>query len=93
MTTGKRLSLFFYFFLLDLNQQSVYLRSLCGLLIWEEADRRRWRSKGGGCPPVRGMSRSDKGSAVSGEERMTHERTRLRPSCRSTRRFVIPYGR
>ena len=48
MTTGKRLSLFFYFFLLDLNQQSVYLRSLCGLLIWEEADRRRWRSKGGG---------------------------------------------
>ena len=33
MTTGKSLSLFFYFCLFDLNQQSVYLRSLCGLLI------------------------------------------------------------
>ena len=48
MTTGKCLSLFFYFFLLDLNQQSVYLHSLCGLLICDGADRRRWRSKGGG---------------------------------------------
>ena len=32
------------------------------------ADRRRWRSKGGGGPPARGLSRSDKGSAGSGEE-------------------------
>ena len=50
MTTGKSLSLFFYFCLLDLNQQSVYLRSLCGLLICigaealpvADAARRRW---------------------------------------------------
>ena len=50
MTTGKSLSLFFYFCLLDLNQQSVYLHSLCGLLICigaeappvADAARRRW---------------------------------------------------
>ena len=48
MTTGKCLSLFFYFFLLDLNQQSVYLHTLCGLLICIGADRRRWRMQGSG---------------------------------------------
>ena len=50
MTTGICLSLFFYFCLFDLNQQSVYLRSLCGLLICigaealpvADAARRRW---------------------------------------------------
>ena len=48
MTTGKRLSLFFYFFLLDLNQQSVYLHPLCGLLICIGAERCQWQMQRGG---------------------------------------------
>ena len=57
-----------------------------------EPERCQWQIQRDGCPPVRGMSRSDKGYAVSGEERMTHERTRDALACRSTRRFVIPYA-
>ena len=41
--------------------------ALCGMM-GDEADRRRWRIKGGEGPPVRGMSRSDKGCAGSGED-------------------------
>ena len=67
MTTGKSLSLFFYFCLLDLNQQSVYLHSLCGLLICIGAERCQWQMQRGGGPPERGMSRSDKGWAVPDE--------------------------
>ena len=36
-------------------------------MVGDGADRRQWRIKGGGGPPARGMSRSDKGSAGSGE--------------------------
>jgi len=48
MTTGVCLSLFFYFFLLDLNQQSVYLHPLCGLLICIGAERCQWQMQRGG---------------------------------------------
>ena len=87
------LFLFGFFSLPALPQRLMSVHLPWRTLIWEEGERWQCQRKRGGCPPVRGMSRSDKGSAVSGEERMTHERTRLRPSCRSTRRFVIPYGR
>ena len=37
-------------------------------MVGDGADRRQWRKKGGGGPPDRGMSQSDKGSAGSGED-------------------------
>ena len=50
MTTGKRLSLFFYFCLFDLNQQS-----MCVQLYWRTANLRRSRSAaGGGCSEAEG---------------------------------------
>ena len=42
--------------------------------VGEGADRRQWRMQGSGCPPVRGMSRSDKGCAVPGEGGKTTSR-------------------
>ena len=36
-------------------------------MVGDVADRCRWQMQGGGGPPVRGMSRSDKGCAVPGE--------------------------
>ena len=36
--------------------------------VGDGVDRRQWRMKGDGGPPARGMSRSDKGSAGSGED-------------------------
>jgi len=36
-------------------------------MVGDEADRCRWQIQGGGGPPVRGMSQSDKGCAVPGE--------------------------
>ena len=38
------------------------------VILGDGVDRRQWRMKGDGGPPARGMSRSDKGSAGSGED-------------------------
>ena len=42
--------------------------------VGDGVDRRQWRMKGDGGPPARGMSRSDKGSAGSGEDGETTSR-------------------
>ena len=42
--------------------------------VGDGVDRRQWRMKGDGGPPARGMSRSDKGSAGSGEDGKTTSR-------------------
>ena len=46
---------------------------MCGVR-GDGADRRQWRIKEGEGPPVRGMSRSDKGCAGSGEDGKTTSR-------------------
>ena len=89
--TSERVSFLFWFYLFDLNHQPPQ-SAVRRLLIWEGVERWRCQIQRDGCPPVRGMSRSDKGYAVSGEERMTHERTRDALACRSTRRFAMTYA-
>ena len=46
--TSKRVSFLFWFYLFDLNHQPTSVRPPWRTLIWEGADRRQWRSKGGG---------------------------------------------
>ena len=48
-------------------KQSTMKITLCGVL-GDEADRCQRQIQEGGGPPVRGMSRSDKGCAGSGED-------------------------
>ena len=56
------------------------------------ADRRRWRIKGSGGPPARGMSRSDKGAAGSGEDgKVTSGQEGLQPVAVRDDNFSGPF--
>ena len=55
----------------------------------DKADRCLWQMKGGEGPPARGMSRSDKGSAGSGEDEKVTSGQEGHSARRSTRRLLF----